>query len=248
MAGSIIIPRYNCSLMLNASATNQTVYWNYTIWVNDAAGNSNKSSMYFFKVDNTTPTFAAGLGMFNITNTTNLDRENIYQHHVELRFNVTSNNTDSQVCWVRPWILSATSAGLRQWTLVTTTNFSGTYGSIGSLRNCTIDINGTDIKDIVSGERNAQLRLEPMAIDNMGHLGYGNNFTLTYNYLTEGWNPIGWIGANTNLRAIAEYVNRNATYVSVWNNDFNNASWITWQYHANGANTTLVSNGNYSGV
>lgn len=244
-------PLYNCGKQYKSFTTNQTVYWNYTIYVTDGAGYVNKSGMYFFKVDNSTPSIGSGVLMQVFGNSTQALGDNLagpWENNMTIRFNVTHNSTDTQPCYVRAWVESADSAGLKTWTLNTTKNLSGYYGVAGSLRNCTVNINGTDIKNIMGIADAGVVKLESVATDNMGHIGYGQNFTVVYNNLKTGWNPIGWTSATYTLRAIASYVRYNASYVSVWNNDFQNASWVTWQNPVNAANATTVSNSNYSAV
>jgi hypothetical protein len=239
-----------CMAVLNASPTNQTVWWNFTVWVTDLSNNTVNTTIRFFKVDNSTPSIGSGIILQIFGNSSNkiIGDKSPYENNMTVRFNVTSNNTDTQNCYVRAWIQTTTTAGVSDWTL-NTSLIKGYYNSIGSVRNCTVQVNGSDIFNVMNSVgTTGTLRLESVAVDNMGHTGYGQNFTMTYNKLKTGWNPLGWIGAVTTLRGVSSYVNYNASYVAVWNNDYQNASWITWQSPINAANSTLVNNGNASGV
>jgi hypothetical protein len=243
-------PLYTCGKTLNTSGTsNQTVYFNYTIYLTDGSGNVNKSGLYQFKVDNSTgPTIGSGIFRQSFYNSSTNGRN---ENTMNITFNVTSNNTDTQMCFVRAWVESTDINGVKTWTLSSANNLSGYYETGGmtlQFKNCTIQVNGTDIKNIMGNSDVGVIKLEAGAIDNMGHVKYGLNHTVTYNSLKTGWNPIGWVGAASQLRQISGYVNFNASYVSVWDNDFQNGSWINWLNPVNAANTTTVNNHNASAV
>ena len=239
-------PAYNCYVALNISDTNQTQWDNASINVIDGMGNINRTGLVYFKVANWTPVIGTGVLAQDIYNSSNAG--NIYEHDMTVSFNVTSNNTDTAPCGVRLWSETVdTGTGIKNWTL-NSTLIPGTYLTIGSVRRCNVTLNGSDIYADIGNVAYATFRLEAVAVTTSGIYAYGQNTTTTFNYLYAGWNPIGWTGTATTLRNISGYLNFNASYVSVRDNEFGNSTWITWQNGPGANNNTAVNNNNVSGV
>ena len=218
---------------------------NYSILLFNTSGNMTQTGLYYITIDTATPTVhmqelnsaPGGLTIINSTNCTyGCTKENI----ALLTANITDNTTHT--CIFRVWYETLNTSLMYPgypnlyWTL-STTNFTGTLGGSASdqTRNCTYNLTGTELHNILT---DGVVKIQAWVNDSVGKEAVSNNnLTFVFNTIPSAkWKLLGNTETAMNLGAFANYGSSgNITYVSIYKNEWDNKSYVTYRWNNSGA-------------
>lgn len=250
---------YNSSAFVNISMSNSsltnwyvnitgipntpaTVWHNFTIRMLNSTGTLNISERYSIKIDTQTPVVDQITTFTTVSYFTNES----YENYIQLKANVTDNTTQS--CGFRIFYENLTdgSSPILSYPLSATT-FTGTLTADAAVRNCTYNLTGSQVKNIVGN--NAVFIVQAYGTDAVNKTGYTvRNESFVFNYLPAGmWSPLGHVEANTLTKNFTTDTSLgNISYVSLFNNTWESKAFVTYRY-GYASNNVTIDNSTWSG-
>lgn len=245
MSNGTTIPSRNWFINITSIPDTPVAQWNnYTLYMENSTGTNASQGLYQVKIDTTTPVVEfIETQIYNFTN-------NTYENYIYLKANVSDNTTSS--CTFRIYVENINKTNTyfpAAYMTLSSTNYTGTLTTDAVLRNCTVNITGSDLYSMVGA--NGVVTVEFYAIDNVNKSDVSStNESFVFNNISRlGWTPIGVLGSGTTL---AKFTNKaflgNLSYVSLFNNKWDNKTFLTYRYGYGANNVTDIDNATYSGL